>query len=54
MGHGSQRKHGLPRGSELDWDKLLESGGELMMNEMQSEDDDVYATMAEEHAGYVF
>ena len=53
MGHGSQRKHGLPRGNELDWDKLLESGGELMMNEMQSEDDDVYATMAEEHAGYV-
>ena len=42
MGHGSQRKHGLPRGSELDWDKLLELGGELMMNEMQSEDDDVF------------
>ena len=37
------RKSVLPRGSELDWDKLLESGG--LPNETQSEDDDVFTDM---------
>ena len=49
-GKSGARKSVLPRGSELDWDKLLESGE--LMNETQSEDDNVFSDNIEDPGGF--
>ena len=50
---GVQSTSVLPRGSELDWDKLLESGDlELMSDcEVQSDDDSVFSDNIEDSGG---